>query len=104
MSSPTVRSLKYLREQGYHAEVTEKWNSFTKTRKDLWNICDILAIREGEILAVQTTSGSNVAARVKKIAENEITPIIRSANIGIHVHGWRKNAKGRWELRVVDVS
>ena len=102
--TPTQRSLKHLRDNGYHAEVVEKWNHITKTRKDLWGVADILAIRDGEILAVQTTSGSNVAARVKKIAESEIVPLIRSAGVGLLVHGWRKNAKGRWELRIVDVS
>ena len=102
--TPTQRSLKHLRDNGYHAEVVEKWNHITKTRKDLWGVADILAIRDGEILAVQTTSSSNVSARVKKIAESEIVPLIRSAGVGLLVHGWRKNAKGRWELRIVDVS
>jgi rhamnogalacturonyl hydrolase YesR len=102
--TPTARSLKHLRAEGWLAEVVEKWNSFTRTRKDLWGWCDILAIRAGEVLAVQVTSGSNVAARVHKIAESETVTHVRDAGIGIVVHGWRKNAQGRWTLREVDVS
>jgi hypothetical protein len=55
-------------------------------------------------LAVQTTSGSNVSARVAKIAEAEATPDMRAAGWKIVVHGWRKNAAGRWVLREVDCS
>ena len=33
--TPTQRSLAALRELGYLVEVVEKWNSFTRTRKDL---------------------------------------------------------------------
>ena len=66
--SPTQRSLEYLREQGYFCAVVEKWNSFTKQRQDLWGWCDILAIRENEVLAVQVTS-TGVAERIKKIED-----------------------------------
>ena len=103
MSSPTQRSLKFLREQGYQAEVTERFNHYSKTRHDLFNIADILAIGNGEAIMVQATSASNVSARVKKIAGNPITDVIRKANIRIHVHGWRKS-KNRWVLRMVDIS
>ena len=43
--SPTQRSLEYLREQGYHPEVVEKYNSFTRRTNDLWGFVDILAIK-----------------------------------------------------------
>ena len=63
--SPTSRSLEVLREQGYTVEVVEKWNSFTKTKKDLFGFIDILAIKRDETLAVQATA-SGVSARLKK--------------------------------------
>jgi hypothetical protein len=31
--SPTQRSLEYLREQGYHCEVVEKWNQLDQTEE-----------------------------------------------------------------------
>jgi len=105
MSSPTVRSLTKLRKDGYVAEVVEKFNSFTKTRKDLWGIIDILAIRRDEVLGVQTTSADHIAHRVKKIADSEHIGAIREAGIRVVVHGWRKNPKTkRWEVREVDLS
>lgn len=102
--TPTQRSLNHLRKLGYRAAVVEKWNSHARLRQDLFGIVDILAIKEGETLAVQTTSWSNVAARIRKIAESEATPDMRAAGWRIEVHGWRKAANGRYVLRVEDVS
>ena len=102
-SSPTQRSLEYLREQGYFCAVVEKWNSFTKQRQDLWGWCDILAIRENEVLAVQVTS-TGVAERIKKIEDSPTVAFVRKAGIRIECHGWRKNSKGRYVLRVEDIS
>lgn len=102
--SPTQRSLKLLRERGYRAAIVEKWNPHARIRQDLFGIIDLLAIRGSETLAVQTTSGSHVAERLKKIEDSEAIADIRAAGWGFHVHGWRKGANGRWACREVDVS
>ena len=102
--TPTQRSLEALREAGYLPVVVERWNPFAKIRQDLWGWCDILAIRKNEVLAVQVTSGSNVAARIKKIEESETVAKVRDAGIRIEVHGWSKNAKNRYVCRIVDIS
>jgi hypothetical protein len=68
--TPTQRSLAALRELGYLVEVVEKWNSFTRTRKDLWGWADLLAIRRGEVLAVQVTAQA-VANRVQKVTDSK---------------------------------
>lgn len=102
--TPTARTLKKLRAEGWLCAVVEKRNPVTKTLNDLFGFIDVLAIREGETLGVQTTSASNVASRVKKIADHENVAAVRSAGWGIHVHGWRKLANGRWDCRVEDVS
>lgn len=104
MTSPTQRTLAELRKRGYLAEVVERWVPGANIRKDCFGFIDILAIREGEVLGVQATSGDNVAARVTKIAEHEHVGTVRKAGIRILVHGWRKNAAGRWTLREVDCS
>ena len=101
--TPTQRSLKALRELGYLVEVVEKWNSFTRTRKDLWGWADLLAIRRGEVLAVQVTS-TGVSSRIKKITDSETIGRVREAGIRIEVHGHRKNSKGKYVMRVVDIS
>jgi len=102
--TPTARSLKHLRAAGYLAEVVEKWIPGANCRRDLFGILDILAIREGEVIGVQATSGGNVASRIDKIAEHPNVGAVRKAGVRILVHGWRKAANGRWTLREVDCS
>jgi hypothetical protein len=102
--TPTQRSLEALRETGYLPVVVERWNAFAKIRQDLWGWCDILAIRKGEVLAVQVTSTSNVSARIKKIQESDTIAKVRDAGIRVEVHGWAKNDKNRFICRIVDIS
>jgi hypothetical protein len=104
VSSPTQRTIKHLHDLGYETWVVEYWNAFARQRVDMWGCIDLVAIREGETLAVQTTSGSNVSARVKKITENKYLGPMRKAGWRVEVHGWRKGANGRYALRVVDLS
>lgn len=104
MSSPTQRSLAHLRERYPLVQVVEKWIPQARKRVDLYGIIDILCVSDSEIVGVQATSGTHVAARVTKIAESTATSILRRAGIRILVHGWRKNAQGRWTLREVDCS
>jgi hypothetical protein len=105
MTSPMQRSLEHLRQSGYLADVVERrLPGCLNTTKDLYGFLDILAIREGEVLGIQATSGSNVSARVRKITGHENVAAVRKAGIGIKVHGWRKAANGRWTLREVDLS
>jgi hypothetical protein len=101
--SPTQRSLAYLREQGYRVAIVEHWNPHARIRQDLWGWCDLLAIRKNEVLAVQVTA-SGVAARIKKIEESDTIGMVRDAGIRVEVHGWRKNSKGRYVLRIEDIS
>ena len=54
--------------------------------------------------AQEATSASNVSARVKKISESEHLFALRRAGWRLVIHGWRKNAAGKWQLREVDVS
>lgn len=104
--TPTERTLRKLRADGWLVAVVEKWNPAVKRRVDLFGVVDVLALRGEETLAVQATSdnGGNVSARVKKIADHESTPAIRAAGWGFVVHGWKKGKNGRWQCREVDVS
>lgn len=103
--TPTERSLKLMRERGYQCHVVEHWNHFTKQRRDLFGFADILCLGWDEVIVVQTTSLSNVSARIKKITEHENLAPVRKAGIGILVHGWGKRAGKRTvDLREVDLS
>lgn len=104
MSSPTQRTLAHLRKAGYPlVQVVERWNPYARVRQDLFGIIDVVAVG-ADIVGVQATSSSNVAARVRKLTESEALPILRQAGIRVLVHGWRKAANGRWTVREVDVS
>jgi hypothetical protein len=106
--SPTARSLELLRERGYRCEVVERRIPHSFITKDLFGFIDIIAIKGGETLAVQTTSGDNVSHRAEKIAESETVGDVREAGWRIHIHGWRKGGKQgerkTWTCREVDVS
>ena len=39
-TSPTTLTLKHLREQGYTAEVVERWNPHARIRQDLFGIVE----------------------------------------------------------------
>ena len=103
-SSPTSRTLDKLRADGWLVAVVEKYNPHARIRQDLFGFVDILALRDGETLAVQATSRSNISARVNKIAEHENLAAVRKAGWLIQVWGWGKDAKGKWQVRIVDCS
>ena len=98
-ASPTQRSMEFLRSQGFLVAVVEKYNHHAKVTQDLFGVIDILDIRKNETIAVQTTSGSNLASRRKKMLSHENLSRIQAAGWQVKLHGWRKNAKAKWVLR-----
>ena len=103
MKSPTVLTLQWLRDNGYIADKVEHWNPFSKTRKDLFGIIDIIAAGKGKVLGVQATTRANVSARVKKAMENEYLPAwLTSARF--EVWGWYHIARGLDDARIVKFS
>lgn len=103
-TSPTQRSLKYLRAQGYTVAITEKWNPHARVRQDLFGFIDMIAIKDGVTLAIQTTSSSSFSVRRKKIEGHENLPLVLAAGWQVTVHGWRKNSKGKWVVREGEVE
>jgi hypothetical protein len=99
-----------MRERGFYAEVVERWIPGANIRRDLFGFIDILCLSDtGELVGVQSTSASNLAARITKISESPLVGRVRTAGIRIVAHGWRrKKAKGSsralWEVREVDCS
>ena len=103
MASPTQRTIDLLRLRGYPlVQVVEHWNPFARVRQDLFGVLDVLAVGQ-DIIGVQTTSGSNTAARVRKLEQSEALPVLKAAGVRVVVHGWCK-LQGRWKLREVDLS
>lgn len=103
--SPTRRSLQALRAEGWLCAIVERWNPHVGIRQDLFGCIDVLAVKDGATLAVQTTTASNVAARVKKILLNPKLPELLKA-WRVEVHGWTRPTKRirRWRQRVVPIT
>lgn len=70
-TSPTERTLSHCRELGWQVDVAEKTVPYSQRKRDLFGFIDVVALipKEdgGGIMGIQVTSGSNHAARVKKI-------------------------------------
>ena len=103
--TPTNLSRKFLEADGWHVELVEQTIRTGRIvfKRDLFGFGDLLALKDGETLLVQTTSYSNAPARVKKITDSPLLPVVRKAGWGIHVHGWRKK-EGEWTNRIIDLS
>jgi hypothetical protein len=98
-TSPTARTLAELRRLGYLAEKVEQRLPRVYVTRDLFGIIDVLAVRPGEVLGVQCTSGSNAAARVKKALATSALRVLLAAGVLFEVWGWRKSVRSRrWEL------
>ena len=97
--TPSQRTVAHLRKLGYQTANVESFNYFTKRKHDLYGCIDILAIGNGETLAVQVTSKSNMSARIKKIEESEALPEMLRSGWRVIVHGWWKGTNGRYQLK-----
>ena len=105
MNNGTARTLKWLRDRGYEADRTERWNNFAGVRQDLFGVFDILAIHpRGVILGVQVTTPDHVADRRSKILTSEKARTFVLAGGVIQIHSWKpKIVPGRkraiWQPR-----
>lgn len=106
MASPTQHSLKHYRELGFTCAITEHFNSFARRRQDLFSFIDIVCIKEGEpgVLGIQTTSTSNMGARILKIKQEPIAKIWLAAGNRIVVDGWQKDKVGRYQLTTYEIT
>ena len=107
MGSPTQRTLKLLRDQGYLVDITERWIPQARKRKDLWGFADLAALHpaHNSVLLVQTTSGSNHAARRAKMADIPAVLMALQAGCRIQIISWSKSRKTkRWQPRIEAVE
>lgn len=99
MSSLNQRTIALYEERGYRCTVVESYNSFTKRKKDLFGIFDVLAVGNGQTIGIQITSKSNMAARIHKIEESEFLPEILRSGWKVVVIGWFKKPNGRYDYK-----
>lgn len=102
--SPTQRTLKELRDHGWTAAVVEHWNAHARIRQDLFGIIDVLAVRPGQTLGIQTTTTTNLCARITKALSCKELIAWLEANNRFQVWGWSqkgpRGAKKVWTITV----
>lgn len=106
--SPTQRSLKALREDGWTVEVVERWNPYARIRQDLFNFIDMVAIKPGHpITGIQVTA-AGASSRVKKIQAAPAARLWLLAGGNLLVHSWAKRGpRGKrkvYQCRVIDIT
>ena len=110
--SPTSRTLKYLRSQGWEADIVERFNPYAGKfgkRKDLFNIFDIIALGENKIIGVQSC-GQSFREHDRKILNEELALEWLKSGGRLLLIGWRKIAKKRggklkvWSPRIKEYS
>lgn len=85
--------------------VVERWNQFAKVRQDLFGFIDLLAMRDGVLLAIQATSG-NGGHHANRLAKAMAEPRLKewlATGARFEVWSWRKagprGAVKKWEVR-----
>ena len=114
MASSVALTTAYLRKQGTKYAVVEGWNQFTKTKSDLFNIIDIIALNS-RVTGIQAC-GTDIKQHKKKMTEEfrAISIAWIAAGGGLEVWAWRKlKAKtkdgafyknGRWVPRIFELT
>jgi hypothetical protein len=104
--TPTQRTLELLRSEGWLCTKIEYWNPWAKMRVDGFGWIDILAIQDGCIMGVQTTTSTNLAARLKKAKALAAFRHWLQAGGKAQFHGWKQSGNGRrlWQPRIVNVA
>lgn len=127
MTTPTQRTLAWCRDKGWLADVAERWVnsasvnqlissarmgmgwprgkvvSNSGVRRDLFGFIDVIALKPGQILAIQATSSGNSSARLAKISSEcsqQAAAWLRAGG-AIEVWGWHKYASSR-EVEMFD--
>ncbi len=72
MPSPTARSLKYYRDQGFMAAVVEKWIQARHIRMDLFGVFDLLIVKPNEFWGVQCSTMSHIPERIRKMKDSAL--------------------------------
>lgn len=83
--TPMQHAIGYAKEHGFHYDIVEHWNPYSRKRHDLFGFADLVLVRVSErrgtasspsIWFVQVTSAANHAAREAKVRGNEVARVI----------------------------
>lgn len=83
-------TIKFLKNKGYVVERVERYNAFTRKRHDAFGIIDYIALKEGEILGVQSTGVNGKSIHKKTILSHKLTKTWLEAGGKLLLICWRK--------------
>ena len=92
--SNTSRTLEYIRSQGWEADKVEQYNVYSRRRKDLFNVIDIVALGEKGIIGVQSC-GQSFAEHDRKILNEPLALKWIEKGGALMLIGWRKILRKR---------
>lgn len=116
---PLQRSKALLESDNWHVWKVETWSQWSGRRTDLFNMCDLVAIREDRsgVTGIQACA-EDVQEHVRKLMEgwtdkkgkvygpNEYLPVWLKAGNPFFIWGWRlrkhEGTKDTWQLREVE--
>lgn len=103
MSSPTQRALAVLKRRHWCCQVVERWQPQAMKRIDLFGIIDLLAMKDGLLLAIQVTSTSGMSSRLDKaLSEPRLDQWLLTGSL-FEVWGFsKKGAKDKRKLWMLD--
>lgn len=85
--TPNYKSLLFLRECGYEADISER--RVGNVSKDLFGVFDGMALSGENIIFWQATSRSNIASRVRKVKDSAAWVRIKAmSGAEIWFFGW----------------
>lgn len=113
--SPTQRTLKALRKEGFRVGIVERFLAFAGKfgkRQDLFGIIDIIAITDKETIGIQSC-GNSFSAHYKELTEEknqESYDWLSCPNRRLQIWAWRKVKKVRgqdiliWKPRIHELT
>lgn len=97
--SPTSRTMRALREDGWTVHRAECYNAYARRRYDFGGFADIVAWqRSGGILAIQCTTMDNRTKRLEKVRTSREAVEWKAAGGKVQIWSWRKLQVGRRRL------
>lgn len=88
--SASAASKRMYERLGYVVWRVERWIPQARRRIDLFGFGDLLAMKSGELIAIQTTTGSNMAKHVATVKANpHARTWLTIPGLVIDVNGWR---------------
>lgn len=94
---------RWVAAQGMTCERVDHTNAFGARTVDFLGFADFLAMGEGVLLLIQTTTLDHVSHRLKKAQSLTTLRDWLAGGGRFEVHGWRKE-RARWQVRRVRVE